>query len=287
MTTDYNKKFIMKILEHQIRNVIEWHPPSYNPYEVAAKCFWDSLVEDDIMHMNKVKFPDIRGFGQNVPNIPSSWYVWPTLYAESILIHHLFDDDYSLENYAMIENMGIVGPYCLEDLIVEKGDVVIDGGAYIGDWSAVAAQMGGDVYAFEPSPTYSHILDKCAELNNFHVIKEGLGNLKCQKKLFMDTEPYTEHIDEVNGIPCNLTTIDDFARENNIHIDFIKADIEGYERYMLVGAKEVLQRDEPKLSLCTYHNNKEDAIILPKIIKEINPNYEIMSKNMKLYAQVK
>lgn len=281
---DRDTTFIFELLKSQIYTRINWFAPEHNPYEKAAEVFWDSITEDGIMHLNKVKMPDIRGYGKDVN--PSSWYVWPTLYAESIMIHHLFNDEYTETNYDRIEQLGVVGPYCLDKVIVEKGDVVIDAGAYIGDWSAVAAQMGGEVYAFEPSPRYNHILNECSRLNNFYVITDGLGDAICQKKLMMDTDPYTEYVNEENGIACNLTTIDEFAKQNDLHIDFIKSDIEGYERNMLMGAKEVLKRDQPKLALCTYHHNKEDAIVLPKIIKDINPNYNIVMKKMKLYAWV-
>ncbi|GHS89510.1 hypothetical protein AGMMS49957_12890 [Synergistales bacterium] len=35
-------------------------------------------------------------------------------------------------------------------------------------------------------------------------------------------------------------------------MEFIKTDIEGYERHMLKGAAKTLKRFAPKLALCTY-----------------------------------
>jgi len=90
-----------------------------------------------------------------------------------------------------------------------------------------------------------------------------------------------------NSETIEVTTIDEFVNEYNINrVDFIKADIEGYERYMLAGAKETLKRFAPKLAICTYHL-QDDPDVLSKIILEANPNYIIVQKRKKLYAMAK
>jgi FkbM family methyltransferase len=172
---------------------------------------------------------------------------------------------------------------------VNKGDVVVDAGAFMGDWSAVAAQMGGKVYAFEPSPHYyARIqLHQTAILNNFKVVELGLADKVCTKLLNTTMIAGEQATNDDKGSPCNLTTIDAFAEENNLHIDFIKSDIEGYERYMLKGAARVLKLDQPKLAIRTYHTVEgNDYEYLPKLIKEINPDYNIIMRKKTLYAYV-
>lgn len=84
----------------------------------------------------------------------------------------------------------------------------------------------------------------------------------------------------------SLMTVDEFVEENDIpHIDFIKADIEGAERNMLMGATRVLKEFAPKLSICTYHL-PDDKDVLEKIIKDANPDYVVEHKYKKLYAYV-
>ncbi|GHV33865.1 hypothetical protein FACS1894187_03280 [Synergistales bacterium] len=68
-------------------------------------------------------------------------------------------------------------------------------------------------------------------------------------------------------------------------MDFIKADIEGYERYMLKGAAKTLKKFAPKLALCTYHL-PDDPEVMEKIIKEANPAYNVIQKRTKLFASV-
>jgi hypothetical protein len=49
----------------------------------------------------------------------------------------------------------------------------------------------------------------------------------------------------------SITTLGTFAGSENLEkIDFIKADIESAERYMLRGAKRVQKEFAPKLAVC-------------------------------------
>ena len=68
-------------------------------------------------------------------------------------------------------------------------------------------------------------------------------------------------------------------------VDFIKADIEGAERYMLMGAQKVLREFAPKIAICTYHK-PDDPRVLRKLIMQANPNYIIEEKWKKMYAYV-
>jgi hypothetical protein len=83
-----------------------------------------------------------------------------------------------------------------------------------------------------------------------------------------------------------ITTLDNFAAENNLkRVDFIKADIEGAERLMLAGAKNVLKEFAPKLAICTYHL-RDDPQVLESIIREANPAYKVVQLSKKLYASI-
>jgi len=68
-------------------------------------------------------------------------------------------------------------------------------------------------------------------------------------------------------------------------VDFIKADIEGSERYLIEGAKKVLLEYTPKISICTYHL-PDDSKVLRNLVLDANPKYKIFEKYQKLYAFV-
>ncbi|MEN3011097.1 MAG: FkbM family methyltransferase, partial [Candidatus Bipolaricaulaceae bacterium] len=60
-------------------------------------------------------------------------------------------------------------------------------------------------------------------------------------------------------------------------VSFLKADVEGYERELLVGAQETLRRFRPRLSICTYHR-PDDPLVLRQLIRESWPFYRIKFK---------
>ena len=91
---------------------------------------------------------------------------------------------------------------------------------------------------------------------------------------------------DANKETITLTTIDKFVEDKGLEkVDFIKSDIEGEERNMLLGATETLKRFAPKLALCTYHF-PDDEEVMTKIILEANPNYTIKYLRHKLFAAV-
>ena len=189
------------------------------------------------------------------------------------------------------------GPYGLRndvvDVVVEAGDIVFDVGSWIGDFAAYASAKGASTYAFEPSDVVYDYLVKTAELNkNIYPVKKGLGDVQRTAAFTYDADNSSSNtvvsgeFTDVKTQMIQITTIDAFVEENKLpRVDFIKADIEGNERYMLEGAKKTLKKFAPKLAICTYHL-PDDPQVLAKIIKESNPAYNIVQKKKKLYASV-
>ncbi|MBQ7215865.1 MAG: FkbM family methyltransferase [Synergistaceae bacterium] len=167
------------------------------------------------------------------------------------------------------------------NVTVEAGDIVFDVGSWIGDFAAYAASgRKAKVYAFEPSGNLFAKLQQTAFMNPGIIpVNKGLSS----------KEQGSKNI-RVNNVAGNeefdITTIDDFVRENNLpRVDFIKADIEGFERHMLAGAQDTLARFAPKLALCTYHL-PDDPQVMAELILKANPKYNIVQKRKKLFASV-
>lgn len=203
-----------------------------------------------------------------------------------------FDDCYDEERIGSYDLLLLEGLYGLRndqvDVRVSAGDIVIDAGSWIGDFAAYALVKGATVFAFEPTdPAYSY-LKETARLNpNIYPVRRGLGNVTCKANM-KNNPDFTlgNSISEEDGEEIEVTTIDSFVLEQGLtHVDFIKADIEGYERYMLEGAQETLRRFAPKLALCTYHL-PDDPEVLAALITKANPAYRIVQRRAKLYASV-
>lgn len=192
------------------------------------------------------------------------------------------------------------GPYEHKNIVIEESDFVFDCGANMGLFTGVAASKAvkGKVFAFEPVSSTFNSLSKTINLySNIEGIKKGVSNIN--GKLEIDLSSYEENqgsstiIREISKKNTNdksevieVITLDNFVNINNISkVDFIKADIEGAERLMLDGARYVLKKFAPKLSICTYHL-PDDPKVLEDIILEANPNYIIEHGWSKLYAYV-
>ncbi|MDR2789687.1 MAG: FkbM family methyltransferase [Campylobacteraceae bacterium] len=222
------------------------------------------------------------------------------VFQDTFLVSCEYDDNYDKSLVERLDKNMIEGPYGYADgafdVTIKKDDVVIDAGAWIGDFSAYAASKKAIAYAFEPVRDTFQILIKTAKLNEDRIypVQKGLGEKDCDLLIYkasaVDMGSSIISHDIKNGTEetetITITTLDKFVQENSIsRVDFIKADIEGAERDMLKGAAWVLKNFAPKLAICTYHL-PDDPQVLEKLILEANPNYTIKHLRHKLFAMV-
>jgi len=196
-----------------------------------------------------------------------------------------------MDDYTKIED----GYYEYNEVKLEEGDVVFDCGANIGLFSAIAASENCEVYAFEPIPKTQEYLNLICDLYPMAVHlcpyaladKKGYAKFNVLDNNLAASSMLDMHMNEHDySINVEMTTIDEFIIENKIEkLDFIKADIEGAERFMLMGAKETLRKFGPKISICTYHL-KDDPEVLEKLIKDSNENYVVEHRWKKIYAYI-
>ncbi len=258
----------------------------------ADEEFKKRFLRDHIYNFNGVKLPE-------VPNT----YLLRMIYEDTLKVYTEYNDNYDYTIVDELDKKLPEGTYCYkgpvgEDISVKHNDVVIDAGAWIGDFAAYASKKGARSYAFEPSPSNIKYLEKTVAYNkgnggSITIVPFGLGEKEesvdfFENDLSDNTGGNSFNIEKGAGNKTlTITTLDSWVKRNNIdRIDFIKADIEGFERYMLRGATEVLRKFQPTLSLCTYHY-PEDPELLKEIILEANPNYKIIQRKMKLFAYVK
>jgi len=214
------------------------------------------------------------------------------------LLPYLFDYKnqdtlYSLYSYLPSCSLYSEGPYEYNKVILEKDDIVIDAGANIGCFSALASDKGCTTYAFEPIPNIiNKYLSKTSEWNpNITICKYALAEKQTELTFYENVDNLGSsssviEYKDAEKITVQAIDLDTYVKKNNLQrIDFIKADIEGAERYMLMGAKQVLKEFAPKISICTYHL-PDDPKVLREIILDANPNYVIEERWMKMYAHV-
>ncbi|MDR3128780.1 MAG: FkbM family methyltransferase [Tannerellaceae bacterium] len=238
--------------------------------------------------------------GAKLPDLPrfNNIYGLMSLFEDTFLSFCFFDDRYDKPFVETLDKHLHEGPYGYVDgafdVTVKQGDVVIDAGAWIGDFSAYSAAKGATCYAFEPIEHTFQYLCKTAKFYErlIHPIQKGLGEktqeltINSSKELVGVSSIVMKNEYHVSTEKIAVTTLDQFVAENNLSkIDFIKADIEGAERDMLRGASHVLKTFAPKLAICTYHLS-DDPQVLEQIILDTNPNYTVVHLRHKLFAAV-
>jgi hypothetical protein len=91
-------------------------------------------------------------------------------FIDTFLFYLFLNDNYSKPLVERLENDMPEGPYGYTDgdfdVTVKQGDIVIDAGAWIGDFSAYASAKGAVVYAFEPTTSNFSELKRTAEFNS-------------------------------------------------------------------------------------------------------------------------
>ena len=184
-------------------------------------------------------------------------------------------------------------PYECGTVALKKNDIVIDAGSCMGEFAALAGVRGCIAFAFEPIPyVIENYLKKTAEWNkSIEICEYALSDKNGELTFSIDasmigSSSQLKHENETESIRVKAITLDDFVQKRNLpRVDFIKADIEGAERNMLKGAKNVLKEFAPKLAICTYHL-PDDPQVIRSIILDANPRYVIEDRQDKLFAYV-
>lgn len=132
-----------------------------------------------------------------------------------------------------------------------EGIEVVDAGAYIGDLTIPVSMLVKKVYAFEPQQEVREILEKNLELNgitNVDVMPYALGHMNGPISFTPNDALHSPgstmmRLDDEGEVKGEMRTLDSF----NLSPQFIKADVEGMEYYVLNGAQETLKRSGPVL----------------------------------------
>ena len=146
---------------------------------------------------------------------------------------------------------------------LKKGDIVIDGGAYIGEFALYAAKAvgrEGKVIAFEPDGNmYKKFLAniKLNRIENIIAVNKGLWSSDGDLKFVGDNiKGYSFMLGPDAGGEVNVPVVsldNELARLKIEKVDFIKADVEGAELELIKGAQGTLAASRVNLAIAAYH----------------------------------
>ncbi len=152
---------------------------------------------------------------------------------------------------------------------------IIDAGAYIGDSALLFSRVTSKkVYAFEPTDKNYRDMLKTIDMNclsNVVPCKYALGNERGTVEMTNAVVSATNAYVEKSKMPyigtemVDVTTVDDFVRENHLSVGLIKTDVEGAEQLLLAGAMDTIRSQRPTLLISIYHNASDFYTIKPML----------------------
>lgn len=165
------------------------------------------------------------------------------------------------------------------DLIkIDKDEVFVDVGAYIGDTlieyvKAFGADCYKKFYCYEIVPKNIDLIRKNIELFNLKnvIIREkGVSNKNGFMYITQNEVSSIITLAEAGKLKVETVKLDDDINEK---VTFIKMDIEGAEEQALQGCLKTIEKHKPKLALSVYHNHN-DLWKLPRIIDKTCNTYK-------------
>ena len=160
--------------------------------------------------------------------------------------------------------------------LVRKGDVAIDIGANLGYYTRPLADIvgvEGTVYAVEPVPVIFSVLERNVRgCKNVHLLNYALGKEEC------DVEMANDSVAEVGYFGTGRNFVSEGALSKSAvrftarmrrgsdlfggleRIDFIKCDIEGYERVVMPELRTLIERHHPTVLIETDGETRHEII---------------------------
>lgn len=176
--------------------------------------------------------------------------------------------------------------YEIPQTAVAAGDVIVDCGSAEGFFAFKHQHTASRIFALEPLPLFVDSLQKLFQKNNKVTILPVAAGDTCQKAYINVTSDNTvlngtieQYHDGTDATEVDVVTIDSLFADKGIKIDYLKADIEGFEENMIKGALETIRKSKPKIAITTYHDG-QDYKKLIALIKYVVPEYNYLVKGI-------
>ncbi|MBO9732230.1 MAG: FkbM family methyltransferase [Chitinophaga sp.] len=176
--------------------------------------------------------------------------------------------------------------YEIPQTAVVAGDVVVDCGSAEGLFAFRHQYTAGHIFIMEPLPLFQDSLKELFGQNNAITILPVAAGDKCQQAYLSMTSGTTAldatiqtSAGDGHALEVSVVTIDSLFASRGIKIDYLKADIEGFEENMIRGALETIRISKPKIAITTYHKGQNYHTLI-ELIKGVVPEYNHLIKGI-------
>lgn len=188
------------------------------------------------------------------------------------------------------------GAYERENLLLLRGlidgkpnPVFVDIGANVGVHSLFMSQFCNEVHSFEPNPMVRDKLEEKKGLNaisNIVVHDVGIGAHNEELPYFMPkghnkgtgsfVEGYSQN-NEDSGVLLKVVWGDQFFLKLGLSkVDLIKIDVEGFEKNVLTGLKQTMQKYRPVIFLEYSEATRKSFSCLEEFMELFPKGYKVM-----------
>ncbi|CAF0963586.1 unnamed protein product [Rotaria sp. Silwood1] len=180
---------------------------------------------------------------------------------------------------AVVEHLQLIKT-CKEDPSL----IVVDVGAYVGDFGLYAAACGCQVYLFEVQPNMVDLIQTSILVNNFsssrvHVINKAVSNLPSNSQLtFLQDAGDTKETE--GSLHISTIRLDDIEWPPQSTILLLKIDVEGFELNVLRSAEKLFHEKRIQHLIFEYTAYWTDR----SAQKDLLPFVEGKLSSKKLYA---
>ena len=148
---------------------------------------------------------------------------------------------------------------------VEKDEIVLDVGAYVGSFTITVARRAKKVLAIEPDPkNYTCLQTNISKFANVQTVKKGVWKSKSKLKLYIDPRNPLAHSVVIpppgnKFVYIEVDTLDNITSELGFSkADFIKINVEGAELEALQGMEQLL-KSARKVVMDAHHIRNGEA----------------------------
>ncbi len=175
-----------------------------------------------------------------------------------------------------------------------NGKAVIDAGGFVGDTIMLFRDLfySSRIHSFEPvKKNFAYLTSYvAADIESGRVIpvNKGLGDKPGMLRFSGTRQEADATASSANDYgqeslyeEAEVTTIDIYAKENNLDVGIIKVDVEGFEPEIIMGALESIRTQRPLLVIAMYHNAPEFYELKP-FIESLNLGYNFCIRRSNL-----
>lgn len=164
--------------------------------------------------------------------------------------------------------------------------VIFDIGGNVGQFTTLANKVfegKARIYSFEPTlKAFNNLFQSLKDERNIELFRIGFGSEKGFIEIYYDkagsvqATAFKDKGKTLQSEIVQITTLDNFCEEMNIsHIDFLKIDVEGYELFVLQGAKELIENKKLRYIQFEFGNQQILSKHFLKDFKDILLDFKI------------